>query len=515
MLRTTWASGNLRWKLDPSQQAIYDQIYASHALVKSAAERIFCLDVSRQSGKDFLMAVMAVEYCLRNRRMLRIPYGCPTAETVHELLAPTMFAIFADCPPELLPKEIKNASFRGSNSQLSWDWGAKIVLVGCDLHPDWLRGPASEVFMLTEPAFMEGLDDLMEGILLPQQLTIPHGWSIMASTPPESPGHAWTQKYLPNAKNRGMYAKRTIDDCPRFTKEQVEGFIKVYGGRKATKVRREFYCEHIVESTQAIVPEFQDIKDQVVRDDYEIPDYRDTYVSMDPGFSHATGSVFAYYDFRQDKVVVEGDVCTVGLNSREVARAIKAREWQLWGRVPTKPDWMTEEVWKDELALMRALMYRDLPVPPTPVKSFRSGSIHTKTFMRVSDTDSRLIADMSVEHGLTFSATAKDDMVTALNNWRIQLADMKYIINPRCTFLISHLEQGVWNKGRTKFAEQVGGGHFDCLPAGIYLNRNIVWGKNPFPPITHSTRTHHVPTKAGALTGTAQALSSVFSRRKR
>ena len=241
-LRQAWGSGNLRWKLDPNQQTMYDAVYASHGTVKSAPERIFCLDVSRQSGKDFMMLTMATEACMRNRRHIRIPYACPTKQTVHELLVPTAYAIFQDCPPELLPIEIKKGTFRTNQTRLSWSWGAQIVLVGVDLHPDWLRGPASEIFFMTEPAFIESLESLMSGIVLPQMLTYPNGWGMMASTPPETPGHAWTQKYLPDARRRNMYVKRTIMDCPRFEPDQVRGMIQELGGMSSTRTRpRSWY----------------------------------------------------------------------------------------------------------------------------------------------------------------------------------------------------------------------------------------------------------------------------------
>lgn len=509
MLRKAWATGNLRYKLDPSQQKMYDAIYASHALVKSSAERIFCLDVSRQSGKDFLMSVIAIEQCLRRRFPTRIPYAAPTKDTVRELLVPTMFQIFQDCPPELQPHEIKKGTFRTNSHTLTWPWSARIVLVGVDLHPDWLRGPATFSFFYTEPAFTDNLSDLMESVLLPQMLTMPDGFGVMASTPPVSPGHAWSTKYIPEAKDRGMYAKRTIYDCPRFDADQVTGMIKELGGEKSTRVRRELFCEHIIESTLAVVPEFYDVKAQTVLVP-EIPQYRDTYVSLDPGFSHATGGLFAYLDFSNDTCVIEGDFAVQRLNSREVARYIKAREWQLWGRPPSKPGAMTPDAWVDELALIRALFYRDLPVMTKPVISYRDGQIKETTFMRVSDTDSRLIADMSSEHGVQIMPTAKDNSDAALSSFRVKLQGLKYRIHPRCTNLITHLEQATWNRARTKLAESAGGGHFDCLPAAVYLNRNIVWGKNPNPPHTFSVQTHHVPRGLNSLSGTAKTLRRVF-----
>jgi hypothetical protein len=516
-LTTVWNAGNLRWKLDPSQQVIYDQIYASHGRVKSSADRIFGMDVSRQSGKDFIMATIAIETALRRRKPTRLPYGAPTKDTVHELLVPTFEAIFQDCPPDLLPHEIRKGTFRTNSKELNWPWGARIVLIGVDLHPDWLRGPATYAFFLTEPAFMDNLQDLMEGVLLPQMLTQQEGFAIMGSTPPVTPGHPWSTKYIPAFKARGSYAKRVIDDCPRFSPEQVEAFVRELGGRTSTRVRRELYCEHIIESTLAVVPEFQDVREKIVTTEGfdNVPPFRDTYVALDPGYNHATAGVFAYTDFSTGLCMIEGDFAVSRLNSREVSRYVKAREWQLWGRAPTKPQSMTEEAWKDELKMIKALFYLDLPPLASPVQSWRDGQIKINTFRRVSDTDSRLIADMSSEHGLVISPTEKDDSEAALNSLRVRLQGLKFRIHPRCVSLITHLEQGTWNKGRTKLAESPDGGHFDGIPALVYLNRNIIWGKNPNPPTMHSHHTHFIPNGAGSEATTARVLGRLFGSKTR
>jgi hypothetical protein len=134
----------------------------------------------------------------------------------------------------------------------------------------------------------------------------------------------------------------------------------------------------------------------------------------------------------------------------------------------------------------------------------------------VSDTDSRLIADMSTEHKIVISPTEKDELSTAINAFRVALQRKRYRIHPRCVNLITHLEQGTWNKSRTRFAESKDGGHFDCLSAGNYFNRNIMWGRNPNPPHVSDRRTHFVPKHAATVTKskTASTLSQVFSKRR-
>ncbi len=495
MLRVAWAAGDLRWKLDPSQKLIWDAILASHATVKSSAQRMFCMDVSRQSGKDFIMACLAISTAIKSQRQIRIPYAAPTRTTVHDLLVPTIEAIFQDCPPDLLPHEIAKGTFRTNTKTITWPGLKTIVLVGVDLHPDWLRGPATGAFFFTEPAFVENMKGLMEGVLLPMMLTRPDGFGVLGSTPPETPGHPWSTKYIPEAKKRGMYAKRTIMDCPRFDPDQVKGMIEEMGGLKATRVRRELFCEHIVEENLAVVPEFSDAKATIVTSEGfdKPPRLRDTYVSLDPGWEHATGGVFGYLDFHTGLFMIEGDFAVPHKNSSEVARLVRAREWQLWGLTPRKPRKMTDEAWKEELDLCRKEFYPDLPQAAAPVMSYRDQQIKPGPLKRVSDTESRLISDMSNEHGLVILPTEKDDSSSAINALRIKIQDLKFRIHPRCINLITHLEQGIWNKSRTKIAISADGTHFDCIPAMVYLNRNISWTRNPFPPVAYDRYTHHVP----------------------
>lgn len=510
-LYQAWSTGNLRWKLDPAQQAVYDQIYASHKTTTTSFKRQFFMDIARQFGKDFLLSTLGIETCFRHRRMIRVAYAAPTKDMVHRAIRPTISAIFQDCPPDLLPAEIASGTFLTNARSLTWPWGAKIDLVGVDLHPEWLRGPATFAILFTEAAFVESLDAIMQNVILPQLITQPDGFVVFGSTPPDSPGHVWSREYIPKAMQRGMYAKRTIMDCARITDEHREALIEEVGGRKSTRCRRELFCEHVVETELAAVPEYQEVRDKILTDEGfdPPPEYRDTYVAIDPGFSHATGAVFGYPDFRTGLFMVEGDLCMQYANSREVARGIQAREWQLWGFAPRKPHAFTEKAWREELEAIRALFYPDLK-QAKPVKTYLNSQVQSRVFRRHSDVDNRVIADMASEHGLVISPTEKDNADAALNSLRLNLQRLKYRIHPRCVFLDAHLSQAVWNKSRTKLAE-TSTGHYDTIPAMVYLNRNLLWSRNPNPPIVADPRNTFSPTPVKA-TGTAAALSKAFRR---
>jgi hypothetical protein len=429
---------------------------------------------------------------------------------LREIIVPTMMDLFSDCPPELLPQEISKGTFTRSADTLTWPWGARIVLVGVDLHPDRLRGPATYAFLFTEAAFTPNLTDLMDGVIMPQLLTQPDGFGIMASTPPVTPAHAWTTRYLPEMKGRKMYARKVITDNPRLSEEQIASAVRSLGGYDSTRVRRELLCEHIVESSAVVVPEFTE--QNIIPDGTKAPQYRDCYTVLDPGMIHGAGALFAYYDFVDDRLVIEGDFALSGKNSRGLAIALRAREWQLWGIEPKQPSSMTDQAWATEFGLIKGAMYPNLEPPPT-VTSFRGGQLRPAPYMRFSDTDSRLIADLSTEHGLVFAPAGKDDLEAAINSTRLRVQEHKIVFKQRAVNAINHTQNALWNRQRTRFAESADKTHYDCLAALVYLNRMIPWGRNPNPPMSYDGRTHHIPKKVGPSTVTGRALSRIFRGR--
>jgi hypothetical protein len=103
-------------------------------------------------------------------------------------------------------------------------------------------------------------------------------------------------------------------------------------------------------------------------------------------------------------------------------------------------------------------------------------------YKRVSDNNLTLINDLQRMHGLLFRPTRKDDADAALNNMRILIASKQIIINPRCKILISHLNAGIWDKSKTKFARSaLKFGHFDAIDSLKYMVRNVNFQANPFP----------------------------------
>lgn len=509
-LRKAWNVGALEYKYHPDQKQVVAETVKSWSKVQTSMERVAAWDISRQWGKDFGMSTLGISCCYKRRKPTRIVYIAPTKEMLKELIVPTIVSVFQDCPPELLPTEIRKGTFERTADSLTWPWGARIVLAGGELHPDRLRGPATYGFLFTECAFVPGLMELMDGVILPQLLTIPDGWVIKASTPPVVPAHPWTVKYIPEAKERGMYWKRVITDNPRLSEAQVQSAIKALGGPESTRVRRELFCEHIVETSAVVVPEFSD--ENIIPDDYPEPKFLDTFTALDPGMVHATGIVGAFYDFAADRLVIDWDYAKPGLNSRAIARVIRSREWQMWGIVPQRPATMSDDAWAQEKKLIEREFYLGTPIRPAHVMSQRNGRLQPGPFMRYSDTDARLICDLSIEHGLTFNPAQKDDLEAAINSLRLRIQERRIVFKARCVQAINHVRNALWNKQRTKFAEAPGGGHYDCLAALIYLNREFPWGRNPNPPNYYDSRTHHVPKRGNPDDPTSRAVAAAFPR---
>lgn len=494
-LTVAWSLGKLRYKLHPDQRKVYDDIKASWERCESSADRVFTLDIGRQWGKDYLTGSIAVEALMRAfiaGQRARFPFGAPTRDEVKELLVPTLEEIFSDCPPQFLPQELKDGSFRKSANHLTWPGGGqRLVLVGCDIHPNRLRGPSSIGFALTEAGFMD-VNNILQRVLLPQLIHSPDGFGIMNSTPPESPAHPWTTEVLPEARARGMYAHRTIEDNPMLTQRQVDGFIRQLGGRENAKCRRELFAEHIVDETLAIVPEFQEVRDEVVTDAYVRPAFFDAYVSLDPGWSHKCACLFGFVDFEgtcmgddwevMPRLVIEDAFAIARANSSAVADEIKRIEEELWAG---------EQRWSGN-------RFRQQP------------------YLRVSDTDLRMIADLGTEHGLLFAPTRKDDRDAAINALRLAIQRKQIIINPRAEALVADLDHAIWAKNRKTFEESEDFGHFDCLAALVYLHRNVQWRHNPMPPGTVgvSRFDHTVPVTAQPRSAT-QGLLKAFPQNEK
>jgi hypothetical protein len=449
LLEAAWRAGDLSFLLTPHQAATAKQIDAWEKR-RTIGDRLFVVDAARRIGKSYFMAERGLRKA-RKRKAARIVYVAQTDKQVRNIALPAFHYLLKSCPPALRP------TYRRSDRVFEFDNDSRIELVGLDTNPDSARGSGVDDVLLDEAGFFDGLEYLLYDVIWPQMLGRPHASVVAASSPSSTPAHYWSREVVPACIARDAHVKYTLDDADQYTPEEIEAFWQEMGGRTSTRARRELGAEHIADATLSIVPEFIEAEPTVVQA-VEPPLWRDCYTSLDPGFHDSSGVLFAYWHFTERWLVVEDEILAPRMNSKVLADAIKEKEAKLWG----------------ELRRRGALgSYTDKPQP----------------YLRISDNDLRLLADLRADHDLPFVATKKDDLKSQVNRLRVAIQEGRIRIHPRCKKLILHLKMGVWKKPGHLFAQGGGAGssdeaelgHFDLIAALVYLHRNVQQNRNPTP----------------------------------
>lgn len=425
-----WNNGILHWMLHDGQKSLYDSYI-------NCQDKTVVWNCSRRFGKSFTLCIVAIETCLKNPDSL-IKYCCSKQVDARGIIRPLIREIITSCPKELRP------IFKVQERAWVFPNGSRIELTGLDGgRAESIRGGSCHLAIIDEAGLVSDLKYIVTSILMPTTLTT-KGKIILASTPPKTSAHPFVD-YVNVARIQNNLVTRTIHDNPQIDKEELQKIIEENGGENSITFRREFLCNIILDQDSAVVPEFTpELKKAIVKD-WERSPFYDAYVSMDLGLKDLTVVLFAWFDFRNAKLIIEDEFVINGqrFNTQVLANGIKQKE---------------EQQFTDKL----------------------SGEQRTP-YLRVSDNNLIVINDLWQLHGLRFIATRKDDADAALNNMKIMLQNEKIIINPRCTTLITHLEAAVWNKNKTSFERSADMGHFDAIDSLKYLVRNVQFTKNPYP----------------------------------
>lgn len=437
MRETLWARGDISTFLLDSAQKDFDK------RIKSSDEKIQVILSSRRLGKTFYCMVLAVEYCLRNPKTI-VKFLAPTKIMINEIVGDIMPKILESCPEELKPQQMKSKySYIFTN-------GSKIQLAGSDSgHAEKLRGSFAHLCIVDEAGFCNDLTNTVKSVLLPTTLNT-RGKIILLSTPPKDLEHDFLS-FVEEADAKGTLIKKTIYDNPRITAEEIAEIEAAYpGGRDNLEFRREFLCEIQKNTELAVVPEFDDLLEKKIVQEWPRPAFFDSYVSMDLGFKDLTVVLFAYYDFKRAKVVIEDELV---MNFQESNNNIRT---------------LMENIALKEAALFTDALTHELKAP----------------YLRISDINHIVTKEISVVSGgrMNFVPATKDDKQAAINNLRVMVSGEKVIINPKCKVLIRHLKNAKWSKSnKNVFDRSVDNGHYDAVDALNYLLRGIVYGKNPYP----------------------------------
>lgn len=461
-----WYSGDLRYKLKRCQRAMLDAISTSSRFK-------YIIKCARRLGKSYLLVAIAVMFC-RRKAYAQVRYAAPTAKSLKNIIHPIMRKITEDMPAELRP-EWKAADgkyvFPGTNAEL--------YLAGVNNnHADDLRGTACDLFIIDEAGTVDDLHYLVHDVALPQLLD-PDGHVvagrrlIMASSPPRTPAHEFTQ--MANEAEVGEYYSHYNIFEGEYPNEVLSMFLREDGiseadleallsgdllNIKSTTVKREYLALDVVDEKSALCPEWDNREGEAFEVDEYFQFYQ-KYNSLDVGVRHFSVSLAGHYDFLQaklfmhDEVARSGPEMTTDLMAQDIRRMEEQRFGVKWEMVDGDG---ARKKWK--------------MVPPDNNFKLR----------RVSDINLLLIQDLARMEGLFFDPTDKGELEQMVNQVRVWVAAGRIVVHPRCKQLLGCLKYGIWNKRRTDFDVSLAYGHFDAFAALMYLVRNVDDRTNPIPP---------------------------------
>ena len=96
-----WRRGNLYWKCHPVQKVMYDAFYAADP------NTTLVWLLARQSGKSFLLAILALECALRSPNSI-VKVMTDTKIHMENIFIPIIDDILRDCPEDLKPEYNKS-----------------------------------------------------------------------------------------------------------------------------------------------------------------------------------------------------------------------------------------------------------------------------------------------------------------------------------------------------------------------------------------------------------------------
>jgi hypothetical protein len=435
-----WEHAVLDYKLTEPQKIIKKGILED-------SSKISVVMCARRLGKSYLALSMAIEACLKVPDTI-VKYVFPKQKAAKKNIIPIMKTILEDCPKHLRP------IFMAADLLYKFPNGSELQMAGSDNgNIESIRGGNSSLNIVDEAGFCDDLTYAVRSVLAPTT-KLTQGRTILVSTPSRYEDHEFVQDWALKYQAEGRIRVFTIFDNPQFTEAIIKDALDDYpDGEKDPGFRREYMCEIVRSADTSILPSFSsDVEKVIVRSDYPRPIFYDSYVSMDIGGSDLTAVLFGYYDYLNATTVIEDElIFGKEVNTKAVAEAIRIKESQLWRNT------IDESI-----------------IPP---------------YLRIADNNNLImLTDLQRDHGITFIPTRKDNREAAINALDVALSQHKVVIHPRCTHTLYHMKFARWDKNRRNFLKikdspsgQIKGGHADALAAIIYLHRNIIKSKNPYP----------------------------------
>ncbi len=435
-IEASWQVGRLYVHLNPSQRRIYDTFKAS-----KGKNSKFVVNCSRKLGKSVLGLFLATETCIETPGAL-VAFVAPTVDDVQEYVQQLYTVVFSTCPDHLKPKLGK--------TQIKFPNGSKILFrgVGKGVGTSYnnLRSFAFDLIILDEAGFSANLDEIVDGALV-ATLIPRNGNMLLLSTPPVTPDHAF-KAYCDQAEIDGAYMKLTIRDS-HYSLERQDKFIKDLGGILSHKVRREFFCEFVIDTDFQLCPEWKQEYEREVPKTNEFSLWF-KYDALDQGWTDNSVCGFATVEWAPGKpsvLILRDEVCMKSPEQTTdlLAERIISKEKEVFGEMEIKK--------------------------------------------RIADNNTpSLLQDFNLRHHLYFSPVeSKTYLDVMVSDVRELVKEGRVIVSPKCVQTLGCLKNGVWTKTKggargKEFSRSKTFGHYDGFAMLMYLIRSVDMVTNPLPP---------------------------------
>lgn len=418
--------GNISFFLHPEQKKLLDWVDAKYREMS-----VIC--ISRQFGKTTMLLAYAFAYCITHARS-HVLFIAPHKRQLEDYILPNLNFVFSFLPDDLVPVQ------RG----LKWTFpnGAVFRLDGVSIgRGARMRGAAVDLVVMDECRDMYDMQEMIESAISPMFTTTAGrrsgaGRLIMISTPPTSPLHEFTEKYIREAIAGDYFYSATYKQNPLLSTKRLRYLMEQLhpGGEKNATFRREYMADWTqADLEKLVVKEWDENKN----DDFFVhykgpPNPVRPYVGMDYGWGDPCGLLVGYYDYIEGCLIIEDEWFERGKNTEEVGFQLLAMERKMLAYLP--------------------------------------GAVET---IRIMDVDPSMMSSLWKSFGLRFEPAFKvPSIVAMMNKLRIAFVQGKIRIRGTCPQLRFQLKAGVYNESGNDYLRTARGGHLDLLDALKYTNLN-------------------------------------------
>lgn len=430
-IRYAWENGRLDYRLRVSQRLIKSAWEASKLV-----SRKFYINSTRRLGKSSFLLHLMVEECLKKKNS-RWAFFAPVKDGLLDYIEPIIQKTLEDCPDDLKPKFDKHRFMFGFAN------GSSILFRGSNNQQHRVRrGLDLDGAGVDEGRDVDDLKDLIDSVIFPA-LFSSNGYLIISSTPADTFSHD-LYSYYQMAEVEGWLFECNIDkaaelDPADFPAERIAEWKKETA--RDDVWQREYMCRWLIDSTRIAVPEWLISYTKAYKPDIFYKFYHH-YIGIDWGSKDFTAIIFATWDFKRAKLVVEGELTFSGtaVRSDKIAEQINIMKLKLWGE--------------------DASIYKMISDSADPI----------------------LINELNGHPGMDCIPVYKERSLEAmLNQFRMLVGAEKIEVVPTCPMILSNLKSAVWDKQRVALDKDPYNHHFDHLMALVYLTRGLVPNENPIP----------------------------------